>query len=256
MMPPYVFFVNDIDYYVMDGDNANPVPVTVKGSMSAEGFLESIRLGDQAIGIDSIGDETRFMFSLEVDIRGRSPFDLVFSCTDKLGNVDEKPFHFLASEAVDLYTVTLGAQNNSNYGFYFSFTDRKVYSVAEFADKKDDDGFCYGFNISKSVPLFVSPTELARQSIISQTGNKVSSFCGIVAVNNVTFNKTEFDAIRNDAFMRNLNGSEYGTFAFNQIEAGRSYLIKSSAGKRGVVYVQKIESGVAGYVELLIKLQK
>ncbi|MDR0575667.1 MAG: hypothetical protein LBG96_16875 [Tannerella sp.] len=55
------------------------------------------------------------------------------------------------------------------------------------------------------------PTELEKQIIINRTGTKVSSFCGIVAVDNVPFNKTIFDAISNDAFMRNLNGSEFGT---------------------------------------------
>lgn len=255
-LPPYVFFVNDINYYVMDSDNPNPPSYRIKGSLSAEGYIESFLMGDQLIGTDSIGDETRFMFEYEVDIKGKTPFEVPFQCTDKLGSIDRKVFSFLKSEPIDTYTLTLGAQNNSNYGFYFSFKDRQVYSVAEFESKKDEDGFCYGYSLLKSIPLFVSPTELSKQTIINQTGSRVSSFCTIIAVNNETFDKTRFESLNNDAFMRNLNGAEFGTFAFNQIEAGRSYLVKSQSGLRGIIYVQKINPGIAGSVELILKLQK
>jgi hypothetical protein len=256
MLPPYVFFTHDVDYYVMDESDPDPAPYQIKGTISAEGLIETIQLGNETIGRDIIGDEQRYYFTFDVDIKGKSPFDIPFKCVDRYGNIDEKTFHFLGSQQVDVYNVTLGAQNNSNYGFYFSFTDRKVYSVAEFESKTDDEGFCYGFNPQNNVPLFVSPTELAKQIIINRTGTKVSSFCGIVAVDNVPFNKARFDAVSNDAFMRNLNGSEFGTYAFNQIDADRAYLIKSSAGLRGIVYVSRIERGVAGFVELIIKLQK
>jgi hypothetical protein len=256
MLPPYVFFVHDVNYYVMDGDNLNPPPYIITGSISAEGMIETFQMGDQVIGRDSIGDESRFMFSCEVDIKGKSPFDVPFICTDRYGNRDEKTFHFLSSQPIETYTVTLGAQNNSNYGFYFSFGDCKVYSLAEFENMKDDEGFCYGYHTSKNIPLLVSPTELAKQAIVNWTGNRVSSFCDIVAVNNVTFDRAMFDAISNDAFMRNLNGSEYGTFAFNQIDAGKAYLVKSGSGRRGVIYISKIERGVAGSIEMIIKLQK
>ncbi|GHT61712.1 hypothetical protein AGMMS50239_13220 [Bacteroidia bacterium] len=256
MLPPYVFFTHDVDHYVMDGDNPNPAPYQIKGTISAEGFIETIQLGNETIGRDSIGDETRFYFTYDVDIKGKSPFDVPVKCVDRIGNMDEKVFHFLGSQPIDVYNVTLGAQNNSNYGFYFSFADRKVYSVAEFENKTDDEGFCYGFNPQANIPLFVSPTELAKQVILNRTGTKVSSFCGIVAVNSIPFTKTVFDEMSNDAFMRNLNGAEFGTYAFNQIDAGKAYLVKSSMGLRGIIYVSKIERGVAGSVELIIKLQK
>jgi hypothetical protein len=256
MLPPYVFFTQDINYHVMDGDNLDPAPYQIKGTVSAEGYIESIQMGNETIGRDSIGDETRFYFTYEVDTKGKSSFDIPFKCIDRMGNVDEKVFHFLDSQPIDVYNVILGAQNNSNYGFYFSFTDRKVYSVSEFENKKDDDGFCYGFNPQANIPLFVSPTELAKQVILNWTGNKVSSFCGIVSINNVPFSKAFFDEMSNDALMRNLNGSEFGTYAFNQIDAGKAYLVKSSAGLRGIVFVSKLERGVAGSVELTIKLQK
>ncbi|MDR0542670.1 MAG: hypothetical protein LBH19_10755 [Dysgonamonadaceae bacterium] len=256
MLPPYVFFTHDVDYYVMDGDNPNPAPYQIKGTVSAEGYIETVQLGSETIGRDSIGDETRFYFTYDVDIKGKTPFDVPFKCVDRLGNFDEKVFHFLGSQPIETYSVTLGAQNNSNYGFYFSFTDRKTYSVAEFENKLDDDGFCYGFNPQSNTPLLVSPTELVKQVIINRTGTRVSSFCGIIAVNSVSFTKASFDAMTNDAFMRNLNGSEFGTYAFNQIEAGKAYLVKSSAGLRGIIYVTKIERGVAGSIELIIKLQK
>ena len=72
--------------------------------------------------------------------------------------------------------------------------------------------------------------------------------------------RSDFDAIPNDAKIRNLNGPEYGTFAFVEIGAGKTYLFKgedtSSKGLRGMIYVQKIERGVAGYAELVIKIQK
>jgi hypothetical protein len=256
MLPPYVFFARDIDYCVMDGDSHDPPPYLITGSFSAEGMIETIKMGDLAFGRDSVGDATRFMFSCQVDIKGKSPFDIIFSCTDRYGNKDEKTFHFLASQPVETYTITLGAQNNSNCGFYFSFNDCKTCSLAEFENMKDDEGFCYGYSTSKNIPLLVSPTELAKQTIVAQTGNKVTSFCNIVAVDNVAFSKTMFDAISNDAFIRNLNGTEYGTFAFNQIDVGKTYLAKSSSGRRAIIYVSRIEHGVAGSAEIIIKLQK
>ncbi|MDR1155751.1 MAG: hypothetical protein LBL04_13675 [Bacteroidales bacterium] len=257
MLPPYVFFVNDIDYHVMDADDPAAATFLIRGSVSAQGYIEEVRIGDRTIGRDSIGDETRFMLEHEVDIKGKAPFEVPFSCLDREGNTDSKVFRFLSSVPIETYQVTMGAQNNSNYGFFFSFKDRKVYSLTEFVDsKREEQGFCYGYSMSKNISLLLSPTELVKQVIINSAGTRVASFCGIVAINNETFEKAHFDNITNDAFMRNLNGTEYGTFAFNQMEAGKSYLVKSDDGLRGVIYVQRITPGVAGSVDLIIKLQR
>jgi hypothetical protein len=260
--PPYVFFTNDIDYYVMDMDNVPLVPYTIKGTVSAEQFIQQFKMGEIIVGMDSIGEqETRFQFEYPVTIKDRTnSFDVDFTCIDKTGSIDSKQFHFVKSEPIEIYSVTLGAQNNSNYGFYFSFKERKVYSIAEFEKMKDDEGLCFGYNSANGAATLLAPTELINRRILNFAGNKISSFCQVVSIDNNPFEKADFDAIQNDAIIRNLNGPDYGTYAFVEIGEKKSYLFKgediSSNGLRGMVYVQKIEKGVAGYVELIIKVQK
>lgn len=257
-LEPYIYFANNLDYYVIDKD-APQTSYSIKGSMSAEQYIIEAKIGELTLNKDSIGAlQTRYMIDLPVQFNGTSePFDVKFSCTDANMVTTNKVFHFIQSQPIETYTVTLGAQNNSTDGFYFSFKDFKAHSISEFKELKDkEEGFCYGYNQAKEELLFLSPTELKNNGIVDMKGSKVSSFCRIVAVNNQTFNKTSFDNIQNDAFMRNLNGADYRTFAYYNIGVDNFYLIKSESGLRGVVYVQNMKKGVAGSVDLVIKLQK
>jgi hypothetical protein len=256
---PYIYFANNIDYYVIDENAPITTDTIIRGSMSAERFLTQITMGDDNLNQDSIGAlQTRYMINFPVTFSGSTqPYDVNFSCTDANKVTTTKPFHFIKSKPIDTYAVTLGAQVNSNFGFYFSFKDRKVHSISEFKELKDmEEGFCYGYNQAKDELLFLSPTELKNNGITDMKGSKVTSFCSIIAVNNQTFNKASFDNIYNDAFMMNLNGADYRTFAYINIGVDKFYLLKSESGLRGVVYVQNVNKGVAGSVDLVIKLQK
>ncbi len=258
VLKPYIYFADNIDYYVIDTDTP-PSSYSIRGSMSAEAYITEVKMGDIVLDKDTIGAlQSRFMINLPVSINNPDqPFDVNFSCTDGNMETGTNVFHFLTSKPIDTYIVTLGAQTNSNYGFYFSFKDHKVYSVSEFKNIKDDDeGFCYGYDRSNEEPMFLSPTELISNNILDIKGSKVSSFCGIVAVNNQTFTKALFDGIHNDAFIRNLNGADYRTFAYSSIGEGKSYLVKSPGGLRGIVYVQNVQKGIAGSTDLIIKLQR
>ena len=259
MMPPYIFFNYDVDTYVMDIDNPNLADFTVKGSISAQGSFSSFVMGDQELGKEELGDSLNRPFEYIVPLKGKTAdFDVPFVLTDRMGNTVTKPFHFLASKPIESYHVSMGAQYNPYLGFFFSFEDQKVYSVSEMMKMPNPDGFCFGYNINKKQPMFVSPTELINQTVLSDyKGNRIASFVGVVAVDGVNFTKEVFDNMKNDALMCNLNPIEYGTFTNVVISEGKAYLFKNEDDSlRGIIFVQSLESGVSGQVQLAIKMQK
>ena len=259
MMPPYIFFNYDVDTYVMDIDNPNLADFTVKGSISAQGSFGSFVMGDQELGKEELGDSLNRTFEYIVPLKGKTAdFDVPFVLTDRMGNTVTKPFHFLASRPIESYQVSMGAQYNPYLGFFFSFEDQKVYSVSEMMKMPNPDGFCFGYNINKKQPMFVSPTELINQTVLSDyKGNRIASFVGVVAVDGVNFTKEVFDNMKNDALMCNLNPIEYGTFTNVVISEGKAYLFKNEDDSlRGIIFVQSLESGVSGQVQLAIKMQK
>ena len=259
MMPPYIFFNYDVDTYVMDIDNPNLADFTVKGSISAQGSFGSFVMGDQELGKEELGDSLNRPFEYIVPLKGKTAdFDVPFVLTDRMGNTVTKPFHFLASRPIESYQVSMGAQYNPYLGFFFSFEDQKVYSVSEMMKMPNPDGFCFGYNINKKQPMFVSPTELINQTVLSDyKGNRIASFVGVVAVDGMNFTKEVFDNMKNDALMCNLNPIEYGTFTNVVIIEGKAYLFKNEDDSlRGIIFVQSLESGVSGQVQLAIKMQK
>ncbi len=259
MMPPYIFFNYDVDTYVMDIDNPNLADFTVKGSISAQGSFGSFVMGDQELGKEELGDSLNRPFEYIVPLKGKTAdFDVPFVLTDRMGNTVTKPFHFLASRPIESYQVSMGAQYNPYLGFFFSFEDQKVYSVSEMMKMPNSDGFCFGYNINKKQPMFVSPTELINQTVLSDyKGNRIASFVGVVAVDGVNFTKEVFDNMKNDALMCNLDPIEYGTFTNVVISEGKAYLFKNEDDSlRGIIFVQSLESGVSGQVQLAIKMQK
>lgn len=259
MMPSYIFFNYDVDTYVMDIDNPNLADFTVKGSISAQGSFGSFVMGDQELGKEELGDSLNRPFEYIVPLKGKTAdFDVPFVLTDRMGNTVTKPFHFLASRPIESYQVSMGAQYNPYLGFFFSFEDQKVYSVSEMMKMPNPDGFCFGYNINKKQPMFVSPTELINQTVLSDyKGNRIASFVGVVAVDGVNFTKEVFDNMKNDALMCNLNPIEYGTFTNVVISEGKAYLFKNEDDSlRGIIFVQSLESGVSGQVQLAIKMQK
>ena len=259
MMPPYIFFNYDVDTYVMDIDNPNLADFTVKGSISAQGSFGSFVMGDQELGKEELGDSLNRTFEYIVPLKGKTAdFDVPFVLTDRMGNTVTKPFHFLASRPIESYQVSMGAQYNPYLGFFFSFEDQKVYSVSEMMKMPNPDGFCFGYNINKKQPMFVSPTELINQTVLSDyKGNRIASFVGVVAVDGLNFTKEVFDNMKNDALMCNLNPIEYGTFTNVVISEGKAYLFKNEDDSlRGIIFVQSLESGVSGQVQLAIKMQK
>ncbi|MCM1051218.1 MAG: hypothetical protein NC349_04585 [Paenibacillus sp.] len=258
-MPPYIFFTHEVDTYVMDLDDPDPADVTIKGSISAQEQFRSFIVNGEEIDPELYGEEKNYMFSIPVSLSGkRDAFDVTFTLTDRVNRTVSKDFHFVPSSPIETYDVTLGAQYNPYQGFFFSFTDQKIYSVVEMKQMQSPEGFCFGYSVNKKMPMLVSPTELINQTIISDyKGSRISSFCEIVAVNEVNFTKEVFDGISNNALMRNLSPVGYGTYPFIGISVGKSYLVKNEDdSKRAIVYVQSLDNGVNGQVQLIIKMEK
>ena len=260
MMPPYIFFTYDVDTYVMDANNPNPDDYVIRGSISAEGGFRTFVMGDETLEKDVLGDSLNMMFDYTVPLAGRTTeaFDVNFTLTDQVGNTVSKPFHFVTSNPIDTYEVTMGAQNNSYSGFFFSFEDCQVHSLPDMMSMSDPKGFCFGFNNSKKLPMLLSPTELINQIVLNDyKGKSITSFCEITAYQGTDFTLEAFNAMTNDAFMRNLNAVEYGTLPYQQISAGKAYLFKNEDDtRRGIVYIHTLESGISGSIQVTIKIEQ
>lgn len=251
LLEPYIYFVNNIDYYVVDP--AKSQEYTIKGNCSAESYIEYISIDEEMITEDSIGyNQTSYTLGHSVDLNNFSEDRVIpFVCKDKRGHITNKDFRFELAKPIETHTVEIGAQGNSQLGFFLSLEDFETYSVAEFIQsKKNADGICFGFDTSKEEPLLLSPSALINKNIIQEKGSKIVS---IGNVSNMT--KAQFLEIENDAIMRNLNDKEYHTYEFRLAMEDDVYLFKTSTGKRGLLYVQSITSGTAGNISVIIKME-
>lgn len=131
-MPPYIFFNNDVNTYVIDPNDFSLVDDpeakvdTIIGRIYAQQKFHSFIMGDSTLTSDILGDSISRVFKLAVPLEGKTEdFDVSFVVTDQVGNTVSTPFHYLMAKPVDTYTVTLGAQYNPYLGFFFSFEDKK-----------------------------------------------------------------------------------------------------------------------------------
>lgn len=264
-MPPYIFFNNDVNTYVIDPsdfsltDDPEAKVDTIVGRIYAQQKFRSFTMGDSVMTSDILGDSISRIFKLAVPLEGKTEdFDVSFMVTDQVGNTVSAPFHYLIAKPVDTYTVTLGAQYNPYLGFFFSFEDKQVYTVSEMKAMKDPQGFCFGYNISKKEILFVSPSDLILQNILPDyKAGYITSFVSVPAVKGKPITKSVFDSMTNDALMRNLNMIEYATFSTATVNEGMAYLFKNEDNSvRGMMFVESLTSGVGGNVTLTIKMMR
>ena len=238
-MPPYIFFNNDVNTYVIDPsdfsltDDPEAKVDTIVGRIYAQQKFRSFTMGDSVMTSDILGDSISRIFKLAVPLEGKTEdFDVSFMVTDQVGNTVSTPFHYLIAKPIDTYTVTLGAQYNPYLGFFFSFEDKKVYTVSEMKAMKNPQGFCFGYNIGKKEILFVSPSDLILQNILPDyKAGYITSFVSVPAVKGKPITKSVFDNMTNDALMRNLNMIEYATFSTATVNEGMAYLFKNEENK-------------------------
>ncbi|WP_300698855.1 hypothetical protein [Bacteroides sp.] len=264
-MPPYIFFNNDVNTYVIDPndfsltDDPEAKVDTIIGRIYAQQKFYSFVMGESTLTSDILGDSISRIFKLAVPLEGKKEdFDISFMVTDQVGNTVSTPFHYLMAKPVDTYTVTMGAQYNPYLGFFFSFEDKQVYTVSEMKSMKNPQGFCFGYNIGKKEILFVSPSDLILQNILPDyKAGYITSFVSVSAVKGKAITKSVFDNMTNDALMRNLNMIEYGTFSTATVNEGMAYLFKNEDDSvRGMMFVESLTSGVGGKVTLTIKMMK
>lgn len=264
-MPPYIFFNNDVNTYVIDpndfslADNPEAKIDTIIGRIYAQQKFHSFVMGDSTMTSDILGDSISRVFKLAVSLGDKTEdFDVAFIATDQVGNVVSTPFHYLMAKPIDTYTVTLGAQYNPYQGFFFSFEDKKVYTVSEMKAMEAPKGFCFGYNINKEEILFVSPSDLILQNILPDyKADYITSFISVSAVKGKPITKGVFDNMTNDALMRNLNMVEYATFSTATVNEGMAYLFKNEDNSvRGMMFVESLMPGMGGNVTLTIKMMQ
>ncbi len=264
-MPPYIFFDYDTNTYVIDPDDYslcdNPAlkEDSIIGRIYAQNMFSSFRYGDVEQGQDELGDSLTRVFTCAVSLADKTAdFDVPFTLTDRTGNTVTVPFHYRMARPITSYEVTMGAQYNPYVGFFFSFADQKVYSVNEMMALPDPVGFCFGYNINKREPQFVSPSELINQTILPDyKGSNICSFVSVPAIKGRAITEGEFAKMKNDALMMNLNPIEWGTYTTATVNANMAYMFKNEEDTfRGMIFVKSLESGVGGQVQLIIKMQE
>ncbi|MDR1501329.1 MAG: hypothetical protein LBT43_02590 [Prevotella sp.] len=252
LLEPYIYFADNVDYYVVDPDVE--VAYTITGSFSAEGMIQSVSIDGVQYTEEEIGAElTSTSISHTVDLTGFTESRTIrFTLTDKRGKTTTQDFHFIKAQPVETFVVELGAQNNSVQGFFLSLTDYKTYSVTDFLNtQKDVEGICFGYNKDKKEPLLLSPTGLQIANVLQDKGNKMVSIGSVPKVDGAAFTKME-----NDAIMKNLVGASFRTFEYTTARNETSYLFKTESGRWGMLYVQEMLSGLAGNMKVIVKIEK
>lgn len=251
-LQPYIFFADNIDQYVVDP--AVDQSYIIKGSFNAESKIKSISIDSNVYTEKEIGAELNtYLFEHEVSLEDFTESrDVQFILEDKNGNITSKNFHFLQAKPIVTKTISLGAQDNPEKGFFYSLTDDKVYTVEEFINgQSNDDGFCFGYDTNNGDNMLVSPTALITENILSDfKGTQLISF-SVVDI----YNEETFTQIENNAPIRNLVGPSYRTFESTIVAVDKAYLFKMKSGKWGIIYVNDLVNGRAGSIELTVKLE-
>ncbi len=158
--------------------------------------------------------------------------------------------------SIEQHNITLGAQGNSTYGNFYSFTSDSVYTLEE------------AFNNQALIDISYYYHTLYESTLSSPNDNDAPSiFTGSYGINNwtvknesrynlTTLTATDFENITNDSLLIAsydvVNAKRKG----KNIIPGQVWAFRIASGKLGLIYVEAIESGESGKADFKIKIQE
>lgn len=161
----------------------------------------------------------------------------IITLLNKAPNIATKPNNFL------------GAKQNLAYGSYYNSTNDVVYkSINNFTNLSDID-ITYAF--IKQAPFLLSTA--SRTDTSNQLNEVYSVSSSICLFGETNFTAAQFDTITSK-YINTINLPITGSQKV-KIETGKVYTYMNEKGKKGVIKIVSIVSGLDGYIIIDLKTQ-
>jgi len=158
--------------------------------------------------------------------------------------------------AIKTYNITLGAQNNTQAGSFFSFSDESVYTLEQAFNNQQlvDISYCY---YTESESTLSSPNDNDAPSVFTGTyGISNWQYRNEARYNITSLTSLDFDNVLNDSLLIASYDVVGAKRKGKNIETGQVWAFRIQSGKIGLIEVGNIETGTGGNAALKIKIQE
>lgn len=157
---------------------------------------------------------------------------------------------------IEQYNITLGAQDNTFFGSFYSFTSDSIYTLEEAFNNQPLIDISYYYHTTYESTLS-SPNDNDAPSMFTGTyGIGNWTVRNESRYNLTTLSSFDFNNITNDSLLIAsydiVNAKRKG----KNIVPGQVWAFRIASGKLGLIYVEGTETGVSGKVVLKIKIQE
>ncbi len=157
---------------------------------------------------------------------------------------------------IKTHNITLGAQNNGQFGSFFSFTEQMVYTLEQAYNNQQTTEMAYCFYTEYESTLS-SPNDNDAPSVFTGTyGISNWQIRNEARYNLTTLTGSDFDNVQNDSLMIASYDVVGAKRKGKNIATGQVWAFRIQSGKIGLIDVGTIEAGVNGKVDLRIKIQE
>jgi len=154
------------------------------------------------------------------------------------------------------HAVTLGAQNNTQYGHFYSFSNETVYTLEQAYNnqQKADIAYCYYTDYKSTLS---SPNDNDAPSVFTgQFGISNWQTRNESRYNLTTLSPADFDNAQKDSLLIASYDVIGAKRKGKDIQEGQVWAFRIQSGKIGLIKVDNIVSNATGKVDLKIKIQE
>lgn len=163
------------------------------------------------------------------------------------------------------YTVTLGAQANTEKGSFLDVNAGESYNLEDAKVNGTKLQLVYGYDQNKKA-IIGSPNDATINTLFTDTENGLQTwtFKNQNRFKATTLTKADYDAITDGRIIReaysegtkpaNTDGEFDYASQINNLTRGSIFLFQTTAGKEGLVYVSEVTQGGTGTITLLMKV--
>jgi hypothetical protein len=157
---------------------------------------------------------------------------------------------------VKSYDITLGAQNNNQFGHFFSFSNEVVYTLEEAYNNQQyvDISYCY---YTESESTLSSPNDNDASTIFTGAyGISNWQIRNESRYNLTSLSPSAFENVLNDSLLIASYDITGAKRKGKNIVPGQVWAFRIQSGKIGLIMVENIITGTTGLAELKIKIQE
>jgi len=265
-IPPQIFFTSDTGY--MDHDTSLAVGDRIRVGVSATSsgnnitfFQVSFDNGTRQILLDSGLNHPDLNYSLEIIKSSSQTEKWTFLVMDRDRNKDSAII-FLTKSDISHYgkiityqDVMLGAQGNTSFGSFFSFTAAEVYDLDGAYMNQSLIDMIYYFGQYEAT--LSSPNEAEAPSIFTgEHGVANWTIKNETRYDTTSLSPQAFDVAADDSLLLAVYEPAAGKRKAKYVQPGMVISFISPSGKIGLINIQETSPGTGGALRFSIKIQE